>query len=258
MTGGELMSKKQSAGHKGPQTRREAVREKRRKRQRQQRLYILLGVVGVAVIIALLLIVPNLLPVGDIVNITPQSRPMADGRVAGDPNAPVTIEVYEDFQCPACKTFSEQTSPLIKDTYVATGQVYYIFRHFPFLDDRAPRNESDQAANASMCAADENRFWDYHDMLFANWNGENQGAFNDKRLVAFAEALGLDMAAFNDCFDDNFHRDEIEADHAMGREIGVTGTPTVLVNGTILTPGFVPSFSQISEAVERELSNSGG
>lgn len=252
------MSRNPPSGRKGTQTRREAVRERRRKRQRQQRLYIVFGVIVAAVIIVGLLIIPDLLPAGDIISITPNPRPMAQGRAAGDPNAPVTIEVYEDFQCPACKNFSEQISPLVKETYVSTGQVYYVFRHYPFLDDNAPRNESDQAANASMCAADENRFWDYHDMLFANWNGENRGSFNDRRLLAFAEALDLNMPAFNECFDNNFHKDEIDVDFEMGRQLGVTGTPSVLVNGTIVSPGFVPSFAQISEAVERELANSGG
>jgi protein-disulfide isomerase len=251
------MSKNPSAGRKGTQTRREAVREKRRRQQREKRLYWIFGIAGVAVFIVAVLIIIDLWPAGDVVTITPQSRPMVDGRALGDPNAPVTIEVFEDFQCPACKSFSEQIESQVVDTYVPTGQVYYIFRHFPFLDDRAPRNESDQAANASMCAADENRFWDYHDILFANWDGENEGAFNDKRLEAFAEAIELDMPSFNECFDSNFHRDTIDSDLLQGRESGVTGTPAVLVNGTLLTPGFVPSFGEISEAVERELANSG-
>lgn len=247
------MSKNSSAGRQGTTTKRQAVREKRQRQQRKQRLYIILGVVGVAVIIAALLIIPSLQPVDDIVTITPHERPMVDGRAMGDPNAPVTIEVYEDFQCPACRTFSEQIEPDVVEAYVVPGDVYYIFRHFPFIDDRAPRNESDQAANASMCARDENRFWDYHDMLFANWNGENLGAFSDKRLVAFAEALGLDMESFNQCFEANTNKDEINSDLLSGRDSGVTGTPSVFVNGRMLTPGFVPSFAEISEAVEAEL-----
>lgn len=251
------MSKKSSSARKGPVSKREAVRERRKQKQRKQRLYIVLGILGVAAIIAAAIIVPSLLPAGDIVVITPHERPMVDGRALGDPNAPVTIEVFEDFQCPACKSFSEQIEPQVVDTYVATGDVYYIYRHFPFLDDRAPRNESDQAAAASMCAGDENRFWDYHDMLFANWNGENQGAFNDKRLVAFAEALELDMPAFNSCFNANLHEEEINSDLLQGRNAGVSGTPSVMVNGRILSPGFVPSFQQISDAVEAELANSG-
>ena len=233
------------------------MREKRRKEQRRRRLYIVLAILGGALAIAAIIVIPSLLPVGDVVMITPVERPMADGRAMGDPDAPVKIEVYEDFQCPACKTYSEQIAPQVKDAYVATGEVYYIFRHYPFLDDNAPRKESDQAANASMCAADENRFWDYHDMLFANWNGENQGSFNDKRLVAFAEALDLDMTKFNPCFEANLHADEIDSDFQMGRQLGVTGTPSVLVNGRILTPGRVPSFTDISDAVEAELAASG-
>jgi protein-disulfide isomerase len=244
-----------SKNPKGTKTRREAVREKRQKRQRQQRLYIFLGVVVVAIIISAMLIIPDLLPAGDVVLITPIPRTMVDGKALGDPNAPVTIEVFEDFQCPSCKSYSEQVEPQVIETYVNSGQVYYIYRHFPFLDDGAPRNESDQAANASMCAADQERFWDYHDMLFANWDGENQGAFTDKRLVAFAEALELDMQSFNDCFDSNVHKEEIDSELQLGRDSGVTGTPSVLVNGTILTPGFIPSFGDVSEAVEQELAN---
>ena len=251
------MAKKESKGKQSQTTRREAVREKRRQQQKKQRLYIVLGVVGAALAIAAIIIVPGLLPAGDIVTITPHERPMADGRAMGDPEAPVLIEVYEDFQCPACKTYTEQIESQVTEAYVATGDVHYIFRHYPFLDDNAPRKESDQAANASMCAADENRFWDYHDMLFANWNGENQGAFTDKRLVAFAEALGLDMAAFNPCFDSNLHGEEIDSDFQLGKQMGATGTPSVFVDGIQVAPGFVPSFTQIAEAVEAAKASSG-
>jgi protein-disulfide isomerase len=101
-----------------------------------------------------------------------------------------------------------------------------------------------------MCAADQNRFWDYHDILFANWDGENQGAFTDKRLVAFAEAIGLDMNAFSDCFNANQFQTEIEADLTAGRDTGISGTPSVLVNGRIISPGFVPSYEDISQAIE--------
>jgi protein-disulfide isomerase len=250
------MSNKQSKGKQGTTTRREAVREKRRAQQRKQRIYIVLGVIGAAIIIAAIVIIPSLTPVGDIVTITPQERPLVEGKAMGDPDAPVLIEVYEDFQCPACKSYSEQIEPQVIDTFIPTGEVYYVYRHFPFIDDSAPRNESDQAANASMCALDQDRFWDYHDMLFANWNNENQGAFNDKRLVAFAETLGLDMTAFNQCFDANSHQQEIASEYQMGRDNGVTGTPSVLVNGRIITPGLVPTFDAISQAVQAELAAS--
>jgi len=245
------------AKRKDVPSKRQAVREKRRQQQRQQRMVIVLVVAGVALIIAAALAYPSirnsLQPVGEITPITPQARPMADGTAMGDPNAPVRIDVYVDFQCPACRGYSEQIEHQVVDSYVATGQVYYVFRHFPFLDDGVPTQESDQAANASMCASEQGRFWDYHDILFANWDGENQGTFSDNRLVAFAESLGLDMDAFNACFGENRYQDVIEADLAAGRRDNVQGTPSVFVDGQLITPGFVPSYEDISQAVEAAL-----
>ncbi len=121
---------------------------------------------------------------------------------------------------------------------------------FPFLDDQSGTKESDQAANAAMCASEQDKFWEYHDYLFANWNGENQGSFNNKRLVAFAEALGLDMTKFNDCFSANRYRDVINKDLADGETAGVQGTPSVFVDGQILKPGFIPSYDEIAQAID--------
>jgi protein-disulfide isomerase len=241
---------------KGTKTKRQQIREQRLKRQRRNRILTILGVVVVAFIVVGLLVYPSIqaatAPVGEIITITPEPRPLVSGTAMGDPDAPVLIEVWEDFQCPACRDYSQNTEPQIAETYVTTGEVYYVFRQWPFIG-----NESHQAANASMCAAEQERFWDYHDMLFANWNGENRGSFSDKRLVAFAEAMNLDMGSFNTCFEDNSYGSDIDQDKADGTALGVTGTPSVFVNGQQLTPGFVPSFQQISEAVEAELAAGG-
>lgn len=251
------MNKPASSSQKGASTKRQATREKRRQQQRKQRMFIVLGVIIAAVVVAALLIIPSLLPAGDINTITPIERPMVDGKALGNPDAPVKIDVYEDFQCPACRSYSENIEPRVVEDFVATGQVYYVYRQFPFLDDRAVGKESDQAANASMCAAEQDRFWDYHDMLFANWNGENQNSFSNKRLVAFAEALGLDMSAFNSCFNNNTYQDEINSELEQGKSIGVSGTPSVLVNGQMVSPGFIPSYDDIAAAVNNALSSSG-
>ena len=138
---------------KGSPTKRQALRDKRRQQQRRQRLILILAVAGVAVLIAGLLILPSLRPVGEIAQVTPGTWPQEDGRSLGDPNAPVNIDVYEDFQCPACKTYTETTEPQVIENLVATGKVYYTYHHFPFIDDASAGRESDQAANASMCAA---------------------------------------------------------------------------------------------------------
>ncbi len=174
----------------------------------------------------------------------------------GDPNARVKIDVWEDFQCPACKSYSENIEPDVIKNLVETGKVYYTFHFFPFLEQfgNPPTHESHQAASAAMCASSQGRFWDFHDMLFTNWTGENEGGFSDARLMAMAEALGLDMPTFTACFQSDQFRAEIDQDMSAGQTIGVQGTPSVFVNGTIVTPGYVPGYDDISKAVEAALS----
>ena len=247
------MSKKQDSSP----SKRQVLKEQRAKKQRQQRLFVIGGIVVVALLFILLLALPSIqeaaTPVGAIATITSKGLEEKGDATLGDPNAPVKIEVFEDFQCPACRTYSETIEPRIIDSYVTPGKVYYVFRQFPFIDDKAPTKESDQAANSSLCAAEQKRFWDYHDMLFANWNGENQGSFSDRRLKAFAETLKLDMNAFNTCFAAKRFQQIINAGLADGQRLGVTGTPSVFVNGTQITPGFIPSYEEIQKAVEAAL-----
>jgi protein-disulfide isomerase len=235
-----------------------AERRERRRRQKVRRQIITVITIGaVVLVIAMIALNANSRPVGDIVQITPRARSMVAGDAMGDPNAPVLIEVFEDFQCPACKDYTDRVEPLIEEEYVATGEVYYVFRHYPFLDDRVATSESDHAAVASLCASEQEAFWDYHDMLFANWDGENAGSFNDRRLIAFAETLGLDVDAFSACFNSDRYIDQINQDFTDGGVMGVTGTPSVFVNGVQITPGFVPSFEDVSRAVEAALEQDG-
>lgn len=251
------MNKSKGSSTKNVPSRRQAVREKRLQQQRTRRLYIIIGVAVVAVVIAAIMIIPSLLPAGPIVKITPTPEPMADGRALGDPNAPVKVEVFSDFQCPACQRYSQQVEQPIVDKYVPTKQIYYIYRQFPFIDDNSTSKESDQAANASMCAAEQNRFWDYKQILFANWNGENQGAFADKRLISFAEALNLDMTKFNKCFGENTYKAEIDSDLQLGNTLGASGTPSIFVNGVQVAPGYIPTYDDLSKAIEDALAGSG-
>ncbi len=136
--------------------------------------------IGAAVILALILIGIMArtqeqtygVVVGTVYPITPRPRFMANGEAAGDPKAKVQIDVYEDFQCPACREYTMALEPQLMRNDIATGKVYYVFHSFLIIDRAtwaSPVKESHQAANAAMCAADQNRFWDYHDMLFNNW-----------------------------------------------------------------------------------------
>ena len=243
-------------------SKREVVKAQRQRRKRQQRMktFVIIGVIGL-ILIALFIspyIVNALRPVGAVTTITKIERPLVDGRTMGDPNAPVVVEVFEDFQCPRCKDYSDTVEKsLIESDYITSGQVYYMFRHYPFIDQNSAGQESHQAANASMCAAEQGAFWDYHDMLFVNWNGENQGAFIDKRLIAFAESLALNLEQFNTCFKDNKYESEINSDYDLGQRYGVNGTPAVFVNETALTPGLVPGYDQLIQAIDAALAGGG-
>jgi protein-disulfide isomerase len=239
---------------------RQSVKQQRIKKQRQQRIMLVSIIAGVAVlviaIIVLSVVIPQYMqasaPVGDVVTITPIERPFADGTVLGKSDAPVLVEVFSDFQCPACKNFSERVETSLVNDYVATGKVRLVYRHNPFIDDLSRTKESDQAANASECASEQGRFWDYHDMLFANWNGENQGAFYDKRLIAFAEKLGLDMEKFESCFKANQYDDKIQADITEGESRNVTWTPSIFINGELVPSGLM-DYLNLQQRIESAL-----
>jgi protein-disulfide isomerase len=223
----------------------------------ERRRWIVIALIGLGVVlIAFAVIWPQLTPRDVAATAPPGGLPNPNGLSLGDPNAPVTIDVFEDFQCPACKYFSESTETLVVQNLVATGKARYVYHHYPFLDGDGAQNggESDQAANASMCANEQGKFWEMHHAMFANWNGENQGGFSDTRLQAMAESIGLDLNAFNACFSANKYQAEIQADFDLGLQMGVSGTPTVFANGVqVGQPGKIATYEEIAQAVEQAL-----
>jgi protein-disulfide isomerase len=111
--------------------------------------------------------------------------------------------------------------------------------------------ESVRAAEAAACADEQDQFWPYHHVLFANQRGENQGAFRDDALKGFAAALGLDESAFNDCLDSDRYRDQVQAETAAGRQRDVKSTPTFFINGELVA-GAIP-FDQLQSLIQAEL-----
>lgn len=231
-----------------------AQQSKRQQRRNQHQnnsrpVTIAVMVIG-AILIVIALILPQIKPSSEVVTPEPISRPKADGLTLGDVNAPAKIEVFEDFQCPACKQFTETMEPAVLSELVETGKAYYVFHNYPFLDRNSTTKESRDAANASLCANEQGKFWEYHDTLFANWNGENEGNFNPTRLISFGTAIGLDADDFTACVNEGRFADEVQASFELGNTMGVSGTPSVFVNGQQVKPGFIPSFEDIAEAVE--------
>lgn len=219
-------------------------------------LYLIGAAVLVAIISVGFLIAQNApRDVGDIIRVETKTWPEPDGRALGASDAPVVIREFSDFQCPYCRQFSERMKGQIIDQLVKTGQVRFEYHHFIVIDGNVGGTESRNAAEASMCAAEQNRFWDYHDMLFANQLGEGVGSFREERLKAFAGELGLDQAAFDTCYDSRRYRDEVVADQALGQKLGVRGTPALFVNDKIVENGFdIASIQAEVEAASNQTS----
>lgn len=111
--------------------------------------------------------------------------------------------------------------------------------------------ESELAAQAAECANDQGRFWDYHDVLFANQEGENRGAFLSENLKRFAEALALDGMAFDSCLDSGKYASKVTDDTDEARQQGVNATPTILVNGKEVTS----TLDDVRAAIQEELAS---
>jgi len=241
-------------------SKRQLRREQVQKKQSRGRLTTIILVSLGAAFVLYAILAPQLRSAGEIVTVTPRAEALPNpvGLTLGDANAPVTVDVYEDFQCPACRNFTDTIEPLIIEHLIKPGKVKYTIHNFPFIDGDGATlgGESDQAANAAMCANEQDKFWDMHASIYANWNGENQGNLSNVRLKAMAESIGLDMDKFNSCFNDNKFKSDIQADYQHGLDIGVQGTPGVFVNGEkVGQPGLIPQYQEIAEAVEIAISN---
>ena len=243
-------------------SKRQTIRERRQQKQRKQRLTAVLIISAVALVLVGLAFLPSLwqtlTPVGDIVIPESKPRPMADFNTMGDPDAPVVIVEYSDYQCPFCVQFAQETEPQITENHVATGEVYYVHRSMGnFISDNIRRGstESIDAAKAAYCAGDQGKFWEYKDILNANWLGEDVGAYTEKRLMAMAEALELDMAQFSSCLKEDKYRELAEQDRFDGTRDGVSGTPAFLINGKFIS-GAQP-YSVFAQEIETALIASG-
>ncbi len=218
---------------------RKELKERRLKRQRQQRMVTILIIAGAALVVVALFALPTIIraltPVGDFKTITPFAYPQVNGNAVGNPDAPVQIIEYSDFQCPFCANFATGAEKQIIDNYVTSGKVYFVYRSF----GKYIGQESVAAAEAAYCAGDQGKFWEYHDMLFANQTGENVGDFTDKRLQAFANALGLNMNQFNSCYSSHKYRDRVNQDQVDGKNAGASVTPSFIINGKLI-PGALP------------------
>jgi protein-disulfide isomerase len=172
-------------------------------------------------------------------------------RAIGNPNAPVQMEIWSDFQCPACDEFVLNVEPTLVSQYVATGKVHLLYRDYAFIDSGAANGESHQAAAAARCAG--TKFWPFHDYLFQNQSttGENSGTFSAAFLSSVADAVGVDRVAYDACMANGAAATvaEVNAETAQGTAAGVHQTPTISLNGKLMAGGAQP-ISALGPAID--------
>lgn len=177
-----------------------------------------------------------------------QLRDITENNTMGDPDAPIKIIEYGDFQCPYCLQFWRETEPQLIEEYINTGVVYFEFRAFPIIGP-----ESFSAAEGAYCAGDQGKFWEFHDTLFTNWTGENVGDYTHEKLIQYAESLALDAEAFEQCLSEGKHAQTVEQDRANAEADNVHATPTFFINGNIVE-GSQP-FEVMKHIIEEILNN---
>jgi protein-disulfide isomerase len=205
-------------------SKRGEMKNRHQQAQHRNRLITIIIIAVAAVAIAAIVIYPYLQP-----PFQGKVRPQASGSSMGNPNAPVKVQEFSDFQCPYCRQFTETDESTIIKNYIEPGKVYFTYVPFSFIGA-----ESIRAAEAAYCAMDQGKFWDYHDILFANQAGENTGNFSDARLKGFAQQLKLNMTDFNACFDTGKYQQKVQDDINIGKTAGVNATPYFLVNNKLV------------------------
>jgi protein-disulfide isomerase len=153
-----------------------------------------------------------------------QSLEAEGAPILGAESAPVTIIDFSDFQCPKCARFVKSTEPEIKSEYIDTVKVALVFKHFPRLG-----SDSFFAALASECAKEQGKFWEYHDVLYQNQQGENSGWASKEKLKEFASQIGLDRQQFDPCLDSEKYKPIIDRDLALVKELNLQSTPSFLI-----------------------------
>ena len=247
---------------------KKSKRQERRERVRQQetrRRLLTIGLITVGAILLVFAVVwPQIRPVAEVVAVDPGTHPNADDNSMGDPKAPIKIEEFSDFQCPFCERFHQETEPLLRQYYIDTGKVQFVYRSMGnwVSQNTVGKTESQDAALAAYCAGEQNMFWEMHAHLFANVLGEDAGSFTDKRLAAIAEKAGLNMDEFNSCYGSGKYEDRVQQDLKDGQAANVNGTPAFLITYTVngetktrLIEGAQPfsTFQQELEAILNEI-----
>jgi protein-disulfide isomerase len=168
---------------------------------------------------------------------------LASERSLGRADAPVTLTIWSDFQCPACRMLAQAVEPRLIREYVATGKLRIDYRDLTIIGP-----ESVDAAVGARCAAEQNRFWDFHGVLYANQPRENSGELTNARLVAFADRLGLDRPAFEACLGGGHLRTHVQTESSSASS-RFHSTPTLEFSDGSVISG-VPAWEALATKLD--------
>ena len=144
--------------------------------------------------------------------------------ILGDPDAPITLVEFGDYQCHYCNVFFQSIEKDIVKNYVDTGKVKIIFKDYNIIGE-----DSVKASQGAHCANDQGLFWEYHDILYSNWTGENNGWASSENLAIFAQQIGLNMNKWSECMNKGSHSQIILKSNDDARVLELTGTPAFFI-----------------------------
>ena len=180
---------------------------------------------------------------------TTYTADIVSGESLGSTDAPVVLEVYSDFQCPVCARLVRDQFPTLKTQFVHTGILRIESHDIAFLGTGTP-DESLELATGARCAAAEDRYWQFHDLVFWNQGGENRGDHDAAYLAAVANRAGVDRTAWDTCMADDAVRNSVRADTSKALGAGINATPTLVLNGGAPAAGLPDAAALIARIHE--------
>ena len=171
---------------------------------------------------------------------------IVDGESLGQADAPVVLEVWADFQCPVCARFDREQLGTLKTERVDTGLLRIQARDIAFLGS-GDRDESLELAAGARCAADQNRYWPFHDLVYWNQRGENKGEHDAAFIAAVADRAGVDRTAWDACMAGEAARDALKAATKIALGAGISSTPTIALNGGTPVAGLPDLAALVSQ-----------
>jgi protein-disulfide isomerase len=167
--------------------------------------------------------------------------------VVGSPDAPLTVQLWEDFLCPSCQSFAQTVKPQLFANYVQSGQVRVEYHYFPLQQHEPGATMSSLAAE---CAADQGMFWPYHDRVYQMARVDQQGAVQFDDLVGYAQGMGMDDAQFRSCLSSQEHLNTVTGSLAQAQQLNLQFTPSIIVGDTLLQDSSYPS---VAAEIDRQL-----